>query len=809
MFRNYLKIAFRNLFKYRFYSLINISGLTLGMICFLFIFLYVKDEWSFDRHFKDADRIYRLNFYAKLGGQVVNSSTSPKPAGPTFKEEIPEIEAFCRLRTFGNYVVHYDNQAFKEEKVVFADSTLFQVFSFKMLAGDPATALREPNSVVITKRIAEKYFGHADPIGKTLKFGEEASKITGVMEDIPANTHFQFDFFRSLGGLNLTWDTEWGSTNYHNYYLLREGADPKALSEKAEEIFVSNFRPVLKQYLNTTWEDFLKAGNYVNIEFFPIQKIHLYSDLDEELGANGDVKYVYIFSIIGLFILTLACINFMNLATARSAVRAREIGVRKAVGALRSDLTRQFLSESTLMAFLAMLLAVGGLQLLLPYFNEVSGKALTLHSLLSPALLATAVALAGVIGLAAGSYPAFYLSAFQPVKVLKGGMASLRKGEKGAGFRNGLVVFQFFTTTVLIIGSLVVYQQLRFIQEKKLGYDKENVLVLQDAHLLGDQLNSFKERMLKNPAVHSVTACDYLPATTESNTSTLIKGRKINPENTILVNHWWVDEDYVPTMGLKIVDGRDFSKEITTDTAAAVINETLAHSFGYPQQSVLGQEIGFPVDNGKVNARKIIGVVEDFNFSSLRNNIEPLVLFYGGYHGYLALRFETKDVEGLIKNTGRTWSEMAPGQPFAYTFLDERFNRLYDTETRISKIIGAFAFLAILIACMGLLGLATFTIQQRTKEIGVRKVLGASAAGIVGLLSKDFLKLVIIAIVFAGPLAWYLMHRWLEHFAYRVNIQWWVFLLAGVLAVVLAFLTISFQSIKAALSNPVKSLRSE
>ncbi len=809
MIQNYLKIAFRNLLKYRFYTGINISGLTVGMVCFLFIFLYVRDEWGYDTFHANLDRLYRLNFYAKLGDQIAHTAASPKPAGPTFQQEIPEIEAFCRLRKYGADVVRCDNRAFKEEQIVFADSTLFRVFSFHLRSGDPATALTAPNSVVLTRQTAERYFGTADAMGKTLTFGETPCVVTGVMENIPGNSHFHFDFFRALSGLTLGWDENWGSTNYQNYFLLRPGADPAALSKKATEIFVRNFTPILREFLHASWDEFQRAGNYARVEFFPVRDIHLYSNLDEELGANGDIKYVYIFSIIGLFILALACVNFMNLATARSIVRAREVGVRKAIGAQRSDLAWQFLSESAVLAFFALLLAMAALQLLLPAFNTLSGKMLDASALYQPGFLLAALALAGLIGLGAGSYPAFFLSAFQPVQVLKSNMAGRVRGSAGHRLRSGLVVFQFFTTTVLLIGSLVVSRQLQYIQNKKLGFNKENVLVLHDAYLLDKRLDAFKERLLQDPAVRSASVCDFLPVSSDRNTSAIIKGRVATQGNSILINHWRVDADYVRTMGLQLVEGRDFSTAIATDSSAVLVNETLARSFGYPNRPVTGQEISFPQDAGRLETYTIVGVVKDFNFASLRSNIEPLGLFPHGWHAYLGLRVETADMEAFVRRLHGIWDEMAPAQPFAYSFLDERFNRLYGSETRIGRITGIFAALAVFIACLGLLGLATFTVQQRTKEIGVRKVLGATTAGIVGLLSKDFLKLVVLAIVFASPLAWYGMHRWLQDFAYRIDMPWWLFVLAGLLAVGVAFLTVSFQSVKAALANPVRSLRSE
>lgn len=807
MLRNYLTIAFRNLRKYRFYSLINITGLSVGMTCFLFIFLYVVDESSFDAYHSNIDRLYRLNFLAKVDDQLAHLADSPKPAGPTFKQEIPEIEAFCRLQWQGDVVVRYDNQVFNEDKAMFADSSLFRIFSFQLLEGDAQTALVEPNSVVLCHSIAEKYFGDNSPIGKSLKMNDQVCRVTGVMADMPKNTHFQANLFQSLTSRPEQDEySDWGNTNTYNYFLLRKDADFKVVSDKISALFVQKFAPILQAAFNSSWQKFKKGGNYARVELFPVRDLHLHSKLDNEPGVNGDVRYVYIFSIIGLFILALACVNFMNLATARSAIRAKEVGVRKAVGALRIDLAGQFLSESVLMSWVAVVLALLAVWLLLPAFNQLANKELAFSTIYQPGYLVLAFGLATLLGVLAGTYPAFFLSAFQPIKVLKSGGTSRAAfaGSSGSTLRSGLVVFQFFTTVVLLIGSLVIYQQLEFIRSKKLGFNKENVLVLNNAYWLDKQFNSFKAQILQNPAVRAATYCNALPAVTLSNSSVVYKGRNVSQENSLLVNNWWGDRDYLKTMDMDIVFGRDFSKEMATDSSAVIVNETLAKSFGYPQQSILGKEITVYEE-----VHHIVGVVKDFNFSSLRNNVEPLAIYQGGYINYLAIRFETDQVDELLKSLRNTWAKIAPGKPFEYNFLDDRFDELYAVESRTEKIIGVFASLAIFIACMGLFGLATFMTEQRSKEIGVRKVLGASTAGLVGLLSKDFLKLVLLALVIASPLAWYVMDQWLENFAYRIDIQWTVFVWVGLAALAIAFLTISFQSIKAALANPVKSLKSE
>lgn len=777
------------------------------MLCFLYIFLYVKDEVSYDKHSPVAERTYRLNFYAKLGDQVVNSAASPAPSGPTFKNAFPEIETMFRFRSKGRFAVKYGNHIYSEEHIIFADSTLFKVFALKMPIGDPATALKEPNTAVITESTAKKYFGQQNPLGKMLTFdNKNLYQVTGIIKDIPRNTHFHYDFFLSMSSLAESREDRWESTNFQTYFVLKAGTDPSVLSKKITSLFVQKFSPVIKEYLKATWEEFIKAGNYARVEMFPTTKIHLYSALDEELEVNGDIKYVYFISIIGLFILILACINFMNLATARSSIRAKEVGVRKSIGAVRSDLAKQFLSESLLMSLSAWVLALAGLVVLMPFFNNLSGKVLASALVFEPAYLLASLVFASLVGLVAGSYPAFFLSSFNTVKVLKNSLATSPTNNR---LRSGLVVFQFIITTILLISTMVIYEQLAFIRNKKIGFSKEQVLVLQEAYLLGNNVKAFKETMLQNKAVKTASVCSALPITSVRNTSSIIKGRNPSATNSIIVNNWWVDYDYIRTMDMKIVEGRDFSREIRADSMGVIINETLARSFGYPHKRVIGLEIGWPEDNGRIDIYPIVGVVKDFNFLSLRQHIEPLAIFIGSYAEFISFRFETTDIPSFISSIESSWQKMAPGQPLVYSFLDQRFDKLYESETRIGKITNTFAFLAIFIACIGLFGLASFAAERRTKEIGIRKVLGASVLSITTLLSKDFLKLVLVAIVIASPIAWYAMDKWLQDFAYRIEIGWWVFMLAGVLAVAIALVTVSYQSIKAALMNPVKSLKTE
>ena len=806
MLRNHLTIAWRNLTKYKFYSFINIAGLAFGLAAFLFLLLYVNDELSYDQHHPHAQQTYRVDGDGRIGDQVISTGQSGAPVGPTMKTDFPEVETYCRFRSRGSYLVKYGNRHYKEEAVVFADSTLFQVFGINLLEGDPLHALAGPNSLVLTQEMAEKYFGIDGAIGKSLLLDNETEyKVTGIIEKIPTNTHFNYDFLLSMSTLENSRSNEWGSMNFNTYVVVQKGLDVKAFEVKMNDYLITKyFGPEVEKYIGMAWSEFVAGGNAFDYSLFPMTDIHLYSDKDDEIAANSDIKYVWIFSIIGLFILLIACINFMNLSTARSAIRAKEIGVRKVIGAMRKDLIGQFLGESMLISLLALVLAWGIVYFTLPYFNDLSGKTFGTEQIMTPSFILVTLALAIATGLLAGSYPAIVLSRFQPVKVLKG---VFKMDRSKPHFRNGLVVFQFLITVFLICGTLVVYQQMNYIQDKKLGYDRDQLLLLNDAYALGDNIKAFKEKMLTLAEVDNATISGFLPVTSNNNNSSYFKGRKPDMNNAILINNWRVDHDYVKTMGMEVINGRDFSREMPTDSMGVIVNERLASYF---EGDPIGQEISnFNGPDDALVTYKIVGVVKDFNFKSLRQNIEPLGLFIGNSRGNITMRLHTDDIPAFINTMQSDWNEMAPGQPFSYAFMDERFDRMYRAEQRIGNIIGTFAFLAILIACIGLVGLSTFMAQQRTKEIGIRKVLGASTSGIVGLLSKDFLKLVLVALIIAVPLSWWAMNKWLQGFAFRIEMGWGVFALAGLIAILIAFLTVSFQSVRAALANPVGSLRSE
>ncbi|OQP62736.1 cell division protein FtsX [Niastella vici] len=808
MLKNYLKIAFRNLWKSKGFSAINIIGLAIGLATCLLIMLFVLDELGYDRYNKKADRIYRVDADIKFGGNHFVLATATDPMGPTLKKDYPQVEQYVRFRSAGGLLIKKGAENVQEEHVVYADSTLFDVFTLPMLDGDPQTALREPNSVVITETIARKYFNTTQAAGRSLLINNhEHYTITGVIKDVPSQSHFNYDFFVSLSTRAESRANNWLSNNFNTYILLKEGADPKQLEAQFDALVEKYIGPQVMQYMSINMDEFKKSGNYEKHHLTPLTSIHLYSNKEAELRANSDIQYVYIFSAIAFFILLIACVNFMNLSTARSANRAREVGVRKVLGSLKANLVKQFLTESLLISSMAMLLALVLAWTMLPYFNQLAAKDIKLNLLVDPWLLPVLVLLVLITGLLAGSYPAFYLSAFKPIQVIKGKLAA---GFKTSWLRSGLVVFQFAISIVLIIATMVIYKQLHYIQSHKPGFNREQVLVIHNTHPLGSQAKTFRDEVVKFPGVENATIADYLPTNGWRNDNPVFADPTLDQKNAVSMQTWDVDDQYIPTLGMELVAGRNFSKEFPTDSSGIIINEVAAKMYGFSDP--IGKNLYFISDlnNPKnVSTLHIIGIVKNFNFSSLRQQVTPLSLLLGQHPGNIALRVHSTDIHRLVAQIERKYKAMVPGEPFNYSFMNEDFNNIYRTEQRMGIIAISFSALAILIACLGLFGLAAYAAEQRTKEIGIRKVLGATVSHITAMLSKDFLKLVVIAALIAFPLAWWVMHTWLQDFAYRTNISWWVFVMAGALAALIAVVTVSFQTIKAAIANPVAALKNE
>jgi putative ABC transport system permease protein len=806
MFLTYLKSAFRSLSKNRTFAILNITGLSIGLTCSLLIALYVMDELSYDKYNVGADRIYRIDEEIKFGGFNYDGTQVSAAMGPTIAKDFPQIEHYTRLQG-SSITVHKGVENVNESKVAYADSSLFDVFTLPLIAGDKETALKEPHSLVISESMARKYFNSLDVLGKTLLINDSATyKITGLIKDMPGQANFHFDFFMPLSEKGESRGTSWFQNNFWTFVLFKPGTDVPRFEQQLNKAMVQYQAATFKTVLNSTQAAFEKAGNTIRVSLMPITAIHLHSHKQYEMGVNGSIQYVYIFSAIAIFILLIACINFMNLSTARSANRAKEVGVRKVLGSLRNNLIAQFLSESFVACCLSFLVAIVLAILLLPLFNTLADKQIPQSVFLSTPVWLGTIGLFVFVSLVSGSYPAFFLSSFQPIKVLKGNLAA---GFKGSSLRNTLVVLQFSISVVLMIGTLVIYNQLQYIRNKDLGFNKEQVLVLQNTDALGGKAGAFKNELLQIPGVQQITSSPYMPMTGFRNSQGYTTVPQFDGKNFTLMQTWGVDEAYIPTLQMKLLHGRNFSDQFPTDSTAVVVNEAAAKLLG--NASPLDKHL-YRIDNlstKSLTAFHVVGVVKDFNYNSLREEVTPIVLYLHPDNEGMALRIRTQDIPGLLKAIKLSWTSLQATQPLSYTFLDDAFNEQYKEDQRRGEIFLIFSILAIFIACLGLFGLVTFAAEQRSREIGIRKVLGAAVSDIFTMLSKDFVKLLLLSIVIASPIAWWAMNHWLQDFAYRISIGWWMFVLVGAVCLLIALGTISFQTIKAAVANPVKSLRSE
>jgi len=795
MFTNYLKIALRNLKKYKGYSFVNISGLAVGVACSVLILLWIQDEFSYDHFHEKAARIYRIASRGVFGSTKISQTFTPAPMPQAMKNEFPEIEHIVRLYGNVNTVVEYGTKVFDESQIMLADSTFFDVFSFTFMKGEPKTALTEPSAVVVTEAIAQKYFGDEDPLGKVISFYFDEKyemKITGVIENVPRNSHFHFDFLVSLvSARGLYNSTDWNDNTFKTYLVLREGTSAEQLEAKFPEFII--------KYVGGGNENFLADGDSWEYFLQPLTRIHLHSHLSREIEPNGNATYVYIFGVVAVFILLIACINFMNLTTARSTNRAKEVGMRKVIGSSRQQLMRQFLGESILISFLAFAVALVIVSIILPWFNHFVGKQLELTRFNNPQMIFSFVGLIVLIGLISGSYPAFVLSAFRPAAVISG---ELRKGMKNKWLRNLLVIFQFTISIVLIVGTFVIGSQLNFFQNKNLGFNKSQVIVVKNLLPPGNQGVSFKNSLLQHANITAVTMSHTLPGRSFVN-------EYFKPENRpgITLNVCMCDADFIETMQLEMAQGRFFSAEFTTDALAIVINETAAKLLNW--EAPLGKTF-----RSMGQTFHVIGVVQDLHYESFHAAISPMAFLnlrspLKWRQNHFSIRVASANMAEMVKFIENTWLSIAPGIPFNYSFLDQDYEGLYRNEQQTGKVFVIFSFLAIFIAALSLLGLTSFTVEQRTKEIGIRKVLGASVPQIILLLSKEFTKCVVIANVIAWPIAYYVMNKWLQKFAYRIEIGWGTFFIAGLLTLMIALITVSWQAFRAALANPVENLRYE
>lgn len=804
MLQNYIKIAWLNIKNHKVYAFINIFGLAIGLVCFLFIAIYLVDELSYDRYPANAKNIYRVNLSVTGNGDVAVYPHVDFAVGEGMTREYPEVKSFVRINPAADFI-RYKEVFLKEDKLAFADSNFLQLFSIPLLKGNAKNALVQPNSMVISKAFAKKYFGEEDPLGKSMVVGlrDAVYKVTGVFDKVPDNSHFHVNAVMSLTTFHITNPT-WSNIGEYTYLELNDQTDVKKLEAKFPQLIARYIVPEVQRDMGVSLEEAKKAVGTFVFNLQPLTDIHLRSHTEYEMEPNGDYQNVYIFFALALFVLLLACINFTNLSIARSIKRAKEIGVRKVLGSERLQLVKQFLSESILMSFCAMVFALILAILLLPYFNQLASKTFSTDYFFSYPFLLSALVLVVLIGFTSGIYPAFYLSGFSPIKVLKGSKMS---AAAKSPLRNGLIVFQFFISTALISGTIIIQQQLQHLQNKKLGYDKEQVLVLPDGRLLGSNQDAFKQLVLQDNRVASATISRVVPGEDD-----FIDGTQVYPRNDsgdkgteIHMNIYHVDYDYLKTLGMEIKEGRYFSLDHRSDSSAVVINEAAVKQLGWAHANPIGKTI---MRSGLAEL-KVIGVVHDFNYTSAKQEVAPLMMMLGRNYGGLILKIKTDDVSGLLTDLKAKWNSLNATGPMSYTFLDDKFAALYISEMRMQRIFSIFSMLAVVIASLGLFGLSAFMVEQRTKEIGVRKVLGATTPSVAMMLSQEFIRLILISIVLATPLVYFFMNNWLQSFAYHIQIQFWVFVLAGLLSVLVGMTTVSFQTIRAALMNPVKSLRSE
>lgn len=806
MLKNFLITAFRNLYKQKGYFVINVLGLAIGLTSFLFISLYVYNELTYDRFHSSYKDIYRVKVEGQMSGQELNQAITASPMAKALLEDIPEVELVTRIGKFGEWKISYKEKTFNENNLLFADSSFFKIFDFKLIEGNPNDILTQPRSIILSETYAKKYFGEEDPIGKNLSIESDTIFYTvkGIVEDAPENSHFHYDMIASLVTLENSRDNQWVSHNHYTYILVSEGTRPEVIEQKMEAFVVKYVGPQLKQIIGIGIEEFREMGNFFGYKLQALKDIHLKSNIQVELEPNGNLAYVKIFAIIALCILIIAIINFVNLATAKSTSRAKEVGIKKTLGAGKQSLIYQFLSESLLLTIFASIISALLVTLLHPSFNQLTGKQIPLYFFDNPMWILAIVGLTFFVGILAGIYPAFVLASFQPIKVLKG---SMRGGAKSGWIRSTLVVVQFTISISIIIGTLVINNQLSYMQNKELGFNKNQLLIIKRSDALKNKIEAFKQELTSNPNIKGVANSRSIPGKNYSNNGTWIEN---DPDkNTYLIFQNYASYEYAEVLGLELLQGRFFSHEFGTDSTAVIVNEATVKLLGLVDP--IGKNLLEPREEGTFSKRPIIGVVKNFNIESLQKEIAPwaLNIMPGNWEGYVLVRLGDKNIAPTISFIEETWNNYAKGQPFQYYFFDKEFNSLYIAERKTAQIFTVFSILAIFIACLGLLGLITYASSVRTKEIGIRKVHGASVATIVRLLSTEVLKLILISTIISWPVAYYGLQQWLDNYHDRINISPITFALATIVALVIGWLAISFQAIKVALKNPVDALKYE
>ena len=807
MLTNFFKIGWRNLIKNKVHSIINILGLSVAITCCILICAYIYNQLTYDTYSKGAKNIYRVELYSNDGNAVNVYPSVDMAVGRGLKDALPEISDYTRMIPFSGYFMSYRENQYKENSIAIVDSNFFEIFTIPFISGNEKTALTEPNNIVITKEFAKKYFGSNDPVGKQLHYSvfKNDLKVTAVIEPVPGNSHFHFDAFISRTTIPNRKDSGWINLGTFTYLKLNKNVDANKLQSKFPQIVAKHAVSEIQKNRGVTLDKAQQSANSMVFKLRPVSDIHLYSKTKFELEPPGDIQYVYIFGALAIFILLLACVNFVNLATAGAANRSKEVGIRKVMGSLKNQLVFQFISESVLVSFFALLISFLLVYTLLPWYNQLAGEKINFSFFLHPLSILSIAGFTLLTGFIAGIYPAFFISSFKPINALKGMHGNQFKGK--SLLRNGLVVFQFSVSLLLIIATLVVHNQLHYMQNRKLGYNKEQLVVINNAGLLKQNHIAFKQELLQDPNVTGVSNALGIPADSKMSATQVSSAEmEANKKNAgFSMNIYNVDYDYIPVMQMEMTSGRNFSRDFPADSIdGTIINEVAATALGWTSSTAVGKKImrsGLPTLN-------VVGVVKDFQYASAKQNIAPLMMLLRKGNSYL-VRIKTGDVRAVLSQMQNTWNSFNAGAPFEYSFLDDNFSNLYKSEKITGKIFSIFSVIAILIACMGLLGLISYITTHRTREIAVRKVLGSSVYGIVFLLAKNFMLLIAISLLIAVPVSRWAMNKWLNDFAYRINISWWIFIAAGIIALVITLLTISAQAVKAAMANPVDGLRSE
>lgn len=811
MLRNFFTVALRNIARQKTYVIINIAGLAIGIASSIIIILFVINELSYDKFNEKYKQIYRVYLDGKIGESEIKGAWTAAPTAKALKNEIPDVIDAVRMDNWDETIIKIQDRSYIENHFMLADSGFFNIFSIPLIQGDPKTALAAPHTLVLTKSTAKKYFGNEDPIGKTLRINSDTTyySVTGIMEDVPENAHFEFNVLGSFSTHSRANDEFWLSNSFSTYLLLRDGASYKEVEEKIKPILEKNIGPQLQQALGISIEEWISAGNRYGLYLQPLHDIHLNTEIQHGLKPSNNKNYVYIFSIIALLIIIVAIINYMNLATARSVKRSKEVGLRKVIGSSRGQLVGQFLFESILLSFISLVLAFLLVQFTLPYINNVTRLNLSFHLFSRWYNLPALLILALLIGLIAGSYPAFVLSSFKPVAVFSG----LHKGSRKNLLRSSLVVFQFWISVIIILGTIIIYRQINYMLNKDLGFNNEQLMVVRRAEALGNyhKIKVFQEEIKKFSGVLASTNSTAVPGHPNNNNGFMIDGRSTS-DQTVLMNVNWVDNDFLETYGMKIKEGRFLSEEYTSDSISVIINESAVKKFGFtkPLSERFIQPANTPEERVKLN---IIGVVGNFNYQSLREDIYPHVFMkkpeWWGWGGYITIRLTPENIKETVKNIEQIWKEFAPSDPIQYFFMDEDFDNMYREEVRTGNISIGFAILAILIACLGLFGLTSYASEQRTKEICIRKVLGSAISSVIILLTREAFMLVSIATLLAWPVTYFIMKKWLQNFHYRIDLSIREFLLSFLLAVIVAMLTVIYRAYMAAKSNPANALKYE